>query len=79
MTIFATVYKHAFSHVDDAPLIAHSPLVPAINQVFNVGADTPYTILQLAEEIAGEAFNKPLKVKHLDPRNEVVHAFFRSH
>lgn len=77
MTIFGDgLQTRAFSHVDDvAPLIARSPLVPAaINQVFNVGADTPYTILQLAEEIA-EAFNKPLKLKHLDPRNEVVHAF----
>jgi len=34
-------------------------LVPAaINQVFNVVDDTPYTILQLAEEIA-EAFKSP--------------------
>ena len=66
----------AFTHVDDvAPLIARSPLVPdALNEVFNVGADIPYTILELAEEIA-EAFDKPLKVKYLDARNEVVHAF----
>ena len=44
----------AFSHIDDvAPLIARSPLVPAArNQVFNIGADTPATILELATEIA---------------------------
>ncbi len=77
MTIFGDGSQtRAFSHVDDvAPLIARSPLVPlAVNQVFNVGADKPYTVLQLAEEIA-EAFDKPLKVKHLEARNEVVHAF----
>lgn len=77
MTVFGDgLQTRAFSHVDDVgPLIARSPLVPAaINQVFNIGADTPYTILQLAAEIAA-AFDKPLKVKHLEQRNEVVHAF----
>ena len=66
----------AFSHVDDvAPLIARSPLMRrAYNQVFNVGADTPYTVLQLAQEVA-DAFAKPLNVEHLPARSEVVHAF----
>ena len=66
----------AFSHVDDvAPVIARSPLVPgAYNKVFNIGADTPYTILQLAQEIA-DAFSKPVNLRHLPARNEVVHAF----
>ena len=66
----------AFSYIDDvAPLIARSPHVPrAINEVFNVGADTPYTILQLAEEVAA-ALGKPLTLQHLEARNEVVHAF----
>lgn len=66
----------AFSHVNDvAPLIARSPLVPlAINQVFNVGADTPYTIMELAREIAS-ALGRPAEIRHLEARNEVVHAF----
>ena len=66
----------AFSYIDDvAPLIARSPYVPgAINEVFNVGADTPYTILQLAEEVS-RALDKPRNIRHLDARNEVVHAF----
>jgi UDP-glucose 4-epimerase len=66
----------AFSHIDDvAPLIARSPEIPqAQNEVFNVGADTPYSILELAEEIS-LAFKKPLKLEHLPARNEVVHAF----
>lgn len=77
MTVFGDgMQTRAFSHVDDvAPLIARSPLVAgALNQVFNVGADTPYTILQLAHEVA-EVFGRPCEVKHLPPRNEVVHAF----
>src|SRR6266550_1938765 len=47
----------AFSYVGDiAPIIARAPLEPAaINETFNIGADTPYTILQLAGEI-GRAF-----------------------
>ncbi|MBA3748196.1 MAG: NAD-dependent epimerase/dehydratase family protein [Solirubrobacterales bacterium] len=66
----------AFSHVADvAPIIARAPAVPAsINQVYNIGADTPYSILQLAEEI-GRALEVQPVLEHLPPRNEVVHAF----
>jgi len=77
MTIFGDgLQTRAFSHVDDvAPLIARSPLVPAArNAVFNVGADTPYTVLELAAEVA-RALDKPLRIRHLDARSEVVHAF----
>jgi UDP-glucose 4-epimerase len=66
----------AFSHVDDvAPLIARAPLVPSTgNEVFNVGADTPHTILELAEVVA-RALGAEAELQHLPPRNEVVHAF----
>jgi UDP-glucose 4-epimerase len=77
MTVFGDgMQTRAFSHVDDvAPVIAHSPLVAeAYDRVFNIGADTPYTILQLAEEVAA-AFEKPCEVERLPSRNEVVHAF----
>ena len=77
MSVFGDgLQTRAFSHVDDvAPLIARAPLVKeAINQVFNVGADTPYTIMQLVEEIASAYGVTPI-VKHLAARNEVVHAF----
>ncbi len=77
MTVFGDgLQTRAFSHVDDvAPVIARSPLVAhAYNQTFNIGADVPYTVLKLAEEIAA-AFDKPLTLKHLPARNEVVHAF----
>lgn len=77
MSIFGDgLQTRAFSHVDDvAPIIARSPLVEAaLNQVFNVGADTPYSVKTLAEEIA-IAFDNPCHIKHLEARNEVVHAF----
>lgn len=77
MSVFGDgMQTRAFSYIDDvAPLIARAPLVPgAINEVFNVGADTPYTIIEMATEIA-EAFGKPREMRHLDARNEVVHAF----
>ncbi|MCE9608443.1 MAG: NAD-dependent epimerase/dehydratase family protein [Planctomycetia bacterium] len=77
MSVFGDgLQTRAFSHIDDvAPIIARSPLVrEAYNQTFNIGADTPYTILQLANEIAA-AFEKPVELLHLPARNEVVHAF----
>ena len=66
----------AFSHVADvAPIIARSPLVQAArNRTFNVGADRPYTVLELAGEVA-DALGFPCDVKHLPAREEVVHAY----
>jgi UDP-glucose 4-epimerase len=77
MTIFGDGSQtRAFSHVDDvAPIIARSPLVPeARNQVFNVGADTPNTVNELAKEIA-DAMGVKHATRHLEARNEVLHAF----
>jgi UDP-glucose 4-epimerase len=77
MTIFGDgTQTRAFSHVDDvAPIIARSPLVEAArNQVFNVGADVSYSVNTLAEEVA-IALNVTPNVKHLEARNEVLHAF----
>jgi UDP-glucose 4-epimerase len=66
----------AFSHIADvAPVIARSPLVPGTrNEVFNVGADRPYTIIDLAHAVAA-AFDVEPDVVHLEAREEVVHAF----
>jgi UDP-glucose 4-epimerase len=77
MTVFGDgLQTRAFSHVDDvAPLIARGPLVPAArNSVFNVGADTPYSVLELAREVS-KSFGVEARVEHLPARNEVVHAF----
>ena len=77
MSVFGDgLQTRAFSHVRDvAPIIARAPLEPkAINGVFNIGADTPHTILELAEEIAS-ALGVPKNLVHLPARNEVTHAF----
>ena len=68
--------SRAFSYIADvAPIIARSAERPACyNQVFNVGADTPYAVLDLAETVCC-VMGKRSKVVHLDARNEVVHAF----
>lgn len=77
MTIFGDGEQmRAFTHIDDvAPVIAEAVNVPAArNQVFNVGADVPFTVNHLAKVIAA-AMGRECTVKHLDPRNEVKIAF----
>jgi UDP-glucose 4-epimerase len=77
MTIFGDgTQTRAFSYIDDvAPLIATAPDIPdAVNQVFNVGADEPYSIIELAYKLA-ELFNVMPMIKFLPERNEVKHAF----
>ena len=77
MTIFGDgLQTRAFSHIDDvAPVIAEAPMVQrARGEVFNVGADRPYSVLDLAREVAVALGVQP-SIEHLPPRNEVVHAF----
>jgi UDP-glucose 4-epimerase len=66
----------AFSYIDDvAPVIARCVDVPAAaNEVFNVGADRPHSVLELAGEVA-RAFGVEPRIRHLDARSEVVDAF----
>lgn len=66
----------AFSYIDDvAPIIARSPNCPnALNKTFNIGADTPFTIIELGTEIA-QAFDVKPDFTFLEARNEVQHAF----
>jgi UDP-glucose 4-epimerase len=77
MTIFGDGRQtRAFSYIDDvAEVIARGPLTPAAYQhVFNVGADRPYSVRELADEVA-RAFGVAPKIRLLPPRNEVLHAF----
>jgi UDP-glucose 4-epimerase len=66
----------AFSYIDDvAPHIAHSVAIePAYNQVFNIGAERPYTVNHLAQVIM-EAFGVDAPIEHLPPREEVYHVY----
>ena len=65
----------AFTHIDDvAPVVAGAIENPrALNQVFNVGADRPCTVRQLAE-LVQQAMGVNTGVQFLDARHEVVHA-----
>ena len=77
LTIFGDgLQLRAFTHVADVtPVIANSVDVPAArNQVFNIGADTPYSVNDLALAVA-EAMGSKCEVLHLTPRNEVKVAF----
>jgi UDP-glucose 4-epimerase len=75
MTIFGDGSQtRAFSYVDDvAPVIAASLETPAaMNQVFNVGADEPTSLNELAG-LVSRAMNTDGRVVHLAPRQEVQH------
>lgn len=77
MTIFGDGQQtRAFSYIDDvAPIIAKAPTIAgAYQQVFNIGADRPYAVLDLANAVA-QALGLPPEIQFLAPRNEVVHAF----
>lgn len=67
----------AFSYIKDvAPLIAASAFRPKVyNQIFNVGADKPYTVNRLAEEVCRAMGVPGYPVNHLPERKEVKHAF----
>jgi UDP-glucose 4-epimerase len=77
MTIFGDGSQtRAFTYAGDiAPVIAEAPFRPASHgQVFNVGADTPFTVLTLAERVAAAMGVEP-KIRFVEARNEVVHAY----
>lgn len=74
MTIFGDGEQlRAFTHIADvATVIASSVDYPdAINQIFNVGADTAYSVNELARVVA-TAMGKECRVRRLDARNEVL-------
>jgi UDP-glucose 4-epimerase len=77
MTVFGDgAQQRAFTYVDDvAPIIAKCIDYPAArNSIFNVGADSPHTVKELAGMVA-DALGTKCHLKHLEPRNEVKIAF----
>ena len=78
-TIFGDgTQTRAFSAIEDvSPIIAAAGETPeAYNKVFNVGADTPYSVNELAQcvySVMGGTGDAP--VRHLEARNEVLHAY----
>lgn len=76
MTVFGDgLQTRAFTYVGDiSGIMARSPQVPEAYQgTFNIGADHPYAVLELAHEV-GRALGIDPEILHLPPRNEVVHA-----
>ncbi len=67
----------AFSYIMDvAPVIAESiRRNKAFNQIFNIGADTPYEVRHLAAAVARMMGGAEPEIVHLPARNEVEHAF----
>ena len=77
MTIFGDGRQtRAFTYASDiAPIIADAAFrETAHDQVFNVGADTPYEVRVLAERVAAAMGVEP-RIRLVEARNEVVHAY----
>ncbi len=66
----------AFSYVGDiAPIIANSVNnSAAYGKVFNIGADHPYSVNELAESVCA-VMEMTGKIIHHESRNEVMHAY----
>jgi UDP-glucose 4-epimerase len=77
LTIFGDgQQKRAFSYIADvAPIIAKSATLDAAkNEIFNVGADTVYTVNMLAKEVM-KALGVEVPITYLPARNEVADAW----
>ena len=77
MTIFGDgAQSRAFSYIGDvAPILAEAIDTPAAyNQIFNIGADQPYTVNELAEAVACAMGVAP-NILRTPARNEVVSAY----
>jgi UDP-glucose 4-epimerase len=77
LTIFGDgTQTRAFSYIDDVAIpIAKSVNIPAAyNQVFNIGADKPYAVNELAN-VVGDEFGVKPSITYLSARNEVLHAY----
>jgi UDP-glucose 4-epimerase len=77
LTIFGDGSQtRAFSYIDDVAIpIAKCVNIPAAtNQVFNIGADKPYSVNELAKVVCKEFGVEP-DIQYLTARNEVEHAY----
>ncbi len=77
MTIFGDGNQtRAFSYIKDiVPLMAEAIQTPAAyNQIFNIGADQPYSVNELAIAVA-KAMGVTPQINYLPPRNEVKDAY----
>jgi UDP-glucose 4-epimerase len=77
LTIFGDgTQTRAFSFIDDVaiPIAKSVNIQEAYNHVFNIGADKPYTVNELATVVCNEFGVEP-DITYLSARNEVLHAY----
>ncbi len=77
LTIFGDgTQTRAFSYIKDiSEIISISPWNKnAYGETFNIGADTAYSVNELAKEVSNVLEKEP-NIKYLDQRNEVLHAY----
>ena len=78
LTIFGDGEQvRAFSYIDDvAPIIAAAIERPDTwNEVYNIGADKPWTVNELATTVCNAMGKTGSEIRHLPARNEVVTAY----
>jgi UDP-glucose 4-epimerase len=78
MTIFGDgEQKRAFTYVGDIirPIGEAAWTDAAENRVFNIGAEKPHTVNELAEKVIEAMGKSEHPIRHLDPREEVKVAF----
>jgi UDP-glucose 4-epimerase len=77
LTVFGDgLQTRAFSYIDDVaiPISTCVNIPEAFNQVFNIGADKPYTVNELVT-VVSEALGSQPRINHLRARSEVMHAY----
>lgn len=77
MTVFGDGEQvRAFTYVRDvAPVIAEAIELPAAyNEIFNIGADRPYSVNSMAAAVARAMGERP-RITHLPPRHEALSAY----
>jgi UDP-glucose 4-epimerase len=77
LTIFGDgTQTRAFSYIDDVaiPIATCVNNPKAFNEVFNIGADKPYTVNELAEVVC-KHFGVQPNINYLKARKEVLHAY----
>src|SRR4051812_5977890 len=77
LTIFGDgTQTRAFSYIDDVaiPIAKCVDVREAYNEIFNIGADKPYSVNELAQVVSKE-FGVEANINYLSARNEVMHAY----
>jgi UDP-glucose 4-epimerase len=77
LTIFGDGSQtRAFSYIDDVaiPIAKCIEIEDSYNKVFNIGADKPYSVNELATVVCNE-FDQKADITYLAARNEVLHAY----